>query len=250
MSDFESAGTIAGYRKAGRRLGPGFRAGKGCPLHPRCRWRIGWEQGVGLIPYRLLVSLVATKRVERKVRQEHVADLGAIDRHFLPDFYSGVDASIAKAIRNNDWSIAMRLDFWNCLDRRLAQLSNRIDAGEADKIRAAIEIRVPKPTNAEIEQMEIGGWERLLGGWQGLVADQQKAIAQAEAEIANSRKAIAGAQSVIDTIAEKLRTLPGDFAAIQAMADERKGMDAIFLRILAIWAFGSNRVDRGRKRHA
>lgn len=144
----------------------------------------------------------------------------------------------------------MRLDFWNCLDRRLAQLSNRIDAGEADKIRAAIEIRVPKPTNAEIEQMEIGGWERLLGGWQGLVADQQKAIAQAEAEIANSRKAIAGAQSVIDTIAEKLRTLPGDFAAIQAMADERKGMDAIFLRILAIWAFGSNRVDRGRKRHA
>ena len=141
----------------------------------------------------------------------------------------------------------MRLDFWNCLDRRLAQLSNRIDAGEADKIRAAIEIRIPKPTNAEIEQMEIGGWERLLGGWQGLVADQQKAIAQAEAEIANSRKAIAGAQSVIDTIAEKLRTLPGDFAAIQAMADERKGMDAIFLRILAIRAFGSNRVDRGRK---
>ncbi|MGA8294552.1 MAG: hypothetical protein WB820_19100, partial [Rhodoplanes sp.] len=130
------------------------------------------------------------------MRQEHVADLGAIDRHFLPDFYSGVDASIAKAIRNNDWSIAMRLDFWNCLDRRLAQLSNRIDAGEADKIRAAIEIRVPKPTNAEIEQMEIGGWERLLGGWQGLVADKQKVIARDEAKIANSREAITRAQSV------------------------------------------------------
>ena len=219
-------------KRDGSRAGPGHRYGRGCPRHPHCRWRIGWKQGLGLIPYRLLVSLVANKRIDGKVRQEHVADLGAIDGHCLPGFYSGVDASIAKAIRNEDWSIAMRLNFWGRLDQRLAQLSNQIEAGEADKICAAIQVRIPKPTDAEIERMEIGGWERLLSGWQGLAADEQKAIAKAEAEIAEKREAITEAQSVIDMIAENLKRLPGDFAAVQAMAGERNDMDTGFLRIL------------------
>jgi hypothetical protein len=43
----------------------------------RSRWRIGVDQGAELQPYRLLVSVIENRRVEGKVRQEHIADLGA-----------------------------------------------------------------------------------------------------------------------------------------------------------------------------
>jgi hypothetical protein len=63
---------------------PGFRFLTGCPLRPRCRWRIGG----GRVPYRLLVAVIENRRVNGKVRQEHVADLGAIEGHWLPSFFA------------------------------------------------------------------------------------------------------------------------------------------------------------------
>jgi hypothetical protein len=67
-------------------------------MRPRCRWRIGVEHGVELQPYRLLVSLIENRRVDGKVRQEHVASLGAIDGHLLPSFYAGIDPTTVNAI--------------------------------------------------------------------------------------------------------------------------------------------------------
>lgn len=229
-------------KRNGQRLGPGHRAGRGCPLRPRCRWRISWEPGVSLVPYKLLVSLVVNTRVEGKVRQGHIADFGAIDGHLLPDFYSAVDASIAEEIRNYVLSIAVRLQFWHDLDSRLLRLSNRIDANEAARIRAAIHDRIPKPTAEQFEKMEITGWQQLLDAWQGLVDDEHKKIVHREAEIAEAREAIASAHPVIGGLKDYLKVLPGNPAAIEEAADERHQMDEQMLRILAIRAFGSNRV--------
>ena len=98
--------------RRGQRLGPGFRAGKGCPMRPRCRWRIGLDQDVILVPYRLLVSLIANKRVEGKVRQEHVADLGAIDGHLLPMFFRGLRRKLLERFAaSSGWSPRFRCGF-------------------------------------------------------------------------------------------------------------------------------------------
>jgi hypothetical protein len=47
----------------------------------------------------LLVSLSEIRRVDGKVRQDHIADLGAIDGIMLPSFYSKLDAETAEAVR-------------------------------------------------------------------------------------------------------------------------------------------------------
>ena len=63
-------------------------------MKPRCRWRIGVDHGLALVPYRLHVQLAENRRVDGKVRQEHVADLGAIDGAMLADFWAGIDADV------------------------------------------------------------------------------------------------------------------------------------------------------------
>jgi hypothetical protein len=55
--------------------------------------------------YRLQVSLVETRRVEGRVRQEHVAQFGSVE--MLP-------------------SVEARIAFWRRLHERLAQLGNRV----------------------------------------------------------------------------------------------------------------------------
>jgi hypothetical protein len=66
---------------------------------------------------RLQVSLVETRRLDAKVRHEHVASLGSI----------GVPPSVAD-----------RVAFWSQLHQRLARLSNRVDADTQSKILGAV----------------------------------------------------------------------------------------------------------------
>jgi hypothetical protein len=58
------------------------------------------------------VSLVETRRVDGKVRQEHIAGLGSIE---VPP------------------SVADRITFWQRLHERFAKLSNRVDAATQTK---------------------------------------------------------------------------------------------------------------------
>jgi hypothetical protein len=83
--------------------------GKGCPEKPRCRWRSGLPD-LELVPRRLLVSLIATWRVNGRVQQEHVADLGSIDAHMLPSFFAGVEPERANAIRLDLKAMVVRVD--------------------------------------------------------------------------------------------------------------------------------------------
>jgi predicted transcriptional regulator len=176
--------------------------GEGCPEQPRCRWRVN-----GLVPYRLLVSLGEAHRVEGKVRQDHVADLGAIDGTMLPAFYAKLDAEAAQTVHAAPaWrhaSIVTRLGFWTELNARLARLANRIDDGQAALVRQAVHERIPLPTTEEIAEAEAWEWLRLREGYQGLVDRNQTEIEWLEDQMRHKRKGIALLQPIIaDIIAE------------------------------------------------
>lgn len=169
---FACAGRCNGPDKAGQRAGPAFRYSSGCQLRPRCRSRIGMGDGDKLVPYRLLVGLIENRRVEGKVQQTHVADLGAIDGWLLPAFFGGLEPERANAIRGNlgQWfmdSVEARVAFWRELDVRLARLSNRLTAEDATKIRAAIHARIARPNQKILSKSKLGTRTKRLRAGSG-----------------------------------------------------------------------------------
>jgi hypothetical protein len=98
-------------------------------------------------PYRLQVSLVETRRVDGKVRHQHVASLGSVP----------IDADISD-----------RLTFWAALHQRLARLSNRISTDDHHKVLAAIHERVPMVMADEQRALQRENAERDLNVWSGL----------------------------------------------------------------------------------
>jgi hypothetical protein len=204
---------------AGQRAGPGARYGSGCPMRPRCRWRIDVGDGPTVVPYRLLVSMIENVRVDGKVRQQHIADLGAIDRHALP-------------------SLASRLAFWHELDARLVRLSNRIEADAITKVQESIHARIPRPTSDEIAAHEVEQWQKLHAGYQRLVDNRLESIADYEVIIAAARDDIARFEPAVAEIGENVqkvqqRVSDGDLGFVGESAEARVGATGALLRILA-----------------
>jgi hypothetical protein len=187
------------------RAGPGARYIAGCPFKPRCRWRIVGD----LVPYRLLVGLIENQRVDGKVRQTHVADLGAIDGHMLSSFFNEPMPTL--------WhvrSISARLAFWNGLDERLARLSNRISTEDAAKVRDSIQTRIPRPTDEDLNQLEawsamqeVAEWENLRDGFQRVIDGDRARIAGYEASIEELRGKIDTVAPVISEVNSNARTV-------------------------------------------
>jgi hypothetical protein len=71
---------------------------------------------------RLQPSLMQTRRVDGKVRSEHIASLGSVDA---------------------DVSVRERIAFWAKLPGRLDRLGNRVAAAEHGKIYGALHAREP-----------------------------------------------------------------------------------------------------------
>src|SRR5262245_29757582 len=94
---------------------------------------------------RLLVSLAETRRVGGKVRQEHVADLGAIDL---------------------EPTVEARVAYWKRLHERLSRLGNRVDSTKLATILGAINARIPMATIDEIPTARTAQAERTLKWWQ------------------------------------------------------------------------------------
>jgi hypothetical protein len=92
----------------------------------------------------LRLSLIETRRVAGKVRQEHVADLGAID------WPASADA---------------RAKFWRKLHERLSILSNRIGPDRLEPILGAINARIPMVPIEEMPAVNRGRAERNLKWW-------------------------------------------------------------------------------------
>jgi hypothetical protein len=77
--------------------------------------------------HRLQVSLVETRRIDGKVRHEHVASFGSVE---VPP------------------SVEDRITFWQRLHERLAKLSNRVDVTAQAKILGDIHARIPMVTRS------------------------------------------------------------------------------------------------------
>ena len=128
-----------------------------CPVKPRCRWRIGVDHGLRLVPYRLNVALAENKRDDGKVRQEHIAQLGSIEAAWLPEFWEGIDPALAAKIKGKDWklnSLRARTAFWKGANHRLKQLANRLGP-DLKRLRIAAHARVPYPKEPERKKLEL-----------------------------------------------------------------------------------------------
>jgi hypothetical protein len=220
--------------RKGQRVGWG-RIGTGCPERPHCRWRFDAGNGDQIAPYRLLVSLIKNRRVDGKVQQEHVADLGAIDGHMLSEFFGRIAPEQINVITDGkleDWSrfsIERRRHFWDELEARLARLSNRLGADETAKVREAIHARIPKPTRGELGLVESFEWKRIRDEWARRKEGARKEIADYEEEIAKARAEIAVVEPVISDIDEnmrkvQLRLAQGDDSVIEESVAVRNAM--------------------------
>ncbi len=127
---------------------------------------------------RLQVSLVETRRVDGKVRHEHVASFGSVE-----------------------WppSVEDRIAFWQRLHKRFAKLSNRVDAVAQTKILGDIHARIPMVTLDEQRALQLENakadeqfWSSLhdmhagnVEGHKGLATSAGRAIAEGQAGMAN-----------------------------------------------------------------
>jgi hypothetical protein len=106
--------------------------------------------------HRLQASLIETRRIDGKVRHEHIASLGSVE---VP------------------LTVGSRLAFWQRLHERLAKLSNRIDAAMQSKILGAVHARIPMVTPDEQRALQLENAEADERFWAG-----QRDMDQANAE--------------------------------------------------------------------
>jgi len=136
---------------------------------------------------RLQASLIETRRVECKVRHEHIASLGSISLSL---------------------SVADRIGFWARLHERLGKLGNRLDPERQAKIMGDVHARVPMPTldeqralqlenaKTEVAQQEavrdfvasdVTGRERLIEYQQAVVAAGKAAVSEGDEAVNRAR---------------------------------------------------------------
>jgi hypothetical protein len=126
---------------------------------------------------RLQVSLVETRRVNGKVRHEHVASLGSI--------------VLSPAV-------ADRVAFWARLHERLGRLSNRVGPEALAKVMGDIHARVPMVTVNEQRALQLENAKVDAKQWSAVrdftgsdIAGREKLIEQHEAVIAAARPVVA-----------------------------------------------------------
>ena len=128
---------------------------------------------------RLQASLIETRRIDGKVRHEHIASLGSVDEP------PSVDGRIA---------------FWQRLHERLGKLSNRLDAAAQAKVMAAVHARIPMVMIDEQRAKQLENAESDERFWAGqrdmcqATADDHKGLATTVVQaIASNQNAAADA---------------------------------------------------------
>ena len=159
---------------------------------------------------RLQCALVETRRVNGKVRQEHIAALGSVP---VPP------------------AVADRVTFWKKLHERLAKLANRVGAEDQAKIMGAIHARipmvmVPEQQGLQLENIEADqrfwnsmreNWEEQVAGKKAIVAKLERDIAEAQTEAARASEHVANAQARIERL-QKGEPVEGGLSRIDAVA--------------------------------
>jgi hypothetical protein len=181
-----------------------------CPMKPRCRWRVGRSEVPGsLVPYRLHLSLIENHRDAGQVRQEHVADLGSVEGHYLPEFWEGLEPGIV--LKDSTWDLRSayaRVAFWENAKPRLDRLANRLDP---KTIRMAIHQRIPWPRQTERDLAETANevqqWELLNRSAARQIDANGKMIARTEIENAQLRQDMANWAPSVAAATERLTQL-------------------------------------------
>ncbi|MFZ1107782.1 MAG: hypothetical protein WAN43_05485 [Rhodomicrobium sp.] len=119
---------------------------------------------------RLQVSLIETRRVQGKVRHEHIASLGSVD----------VPASVRG-----------RLLFWSKVPDRLSRLANRIVSEEQMKIYNALHARIPMVTPDEQRALQIENAEADEKLWT-ILEDQFSVMSESQQVMAEGAKKASG----------------------------------------------------------
>jgi hypothetical protein len=144
-------------------------------------------------PNRLQISVVETRRLDGRVRHEHIASLGSIEMPL---------------------SVAGRIVFWQRVNERLGRLSNRIDPAMQGKVRGDIHARIPMVTLDEQRALQLENAEADERFWsvmqdmnqskvadhRALVAKAQGAIATGEADAAKAADSLARAKDRAERI--------------------------------------------------
>jgi hypothetical protein len=126
---------------------------------------------------RLQVSLVETRRVDGKVRHEHVASFGSVE---VPP------------------SVEDRIAFWRRLHERLAKLANRLDATAQAKLLGDIHTRVPMVTLDEQRALQLRNaesderfWSRIHDMHASTVEEHKGFATTVERKVAEGEAAMA-----------------------------------------------------------
>lgn len=128
---------------------------------------------------RLQVSLVEKRRVDGKVRYEHIGSLNAVRLPLSPE---------------------TRLEFWEKLHPRLARLANRLDSDGQAKVLAAVHARIPMVTGDERRALQLEAakneakfWEVMQGSNEEMSTGHRDLAAIAERKSVETKEAAADA---------------------------------------------------------
>ena len=142
---------------------------------------------------RLQASLVETRRIDGKVRHEHIAGLGSVEMPL---------------------SVEGRLAFWQRLHERLAKLSNCVDAAMQSKLLGDIHVRIPMVTLDEQRALQLRNaeadeqfWTNIHDMHAGTVEDHKGLAATAERKVAEGEAEMAKAASHRDAAKDRRERL-------------------------------------------
>jgi hypothetical protein len=142
---------------------------------------------------RLQVSLLETRRIDGKVRNEHVASLGSVE---MPQ------------------TIETRIVFWQRLHERLAKLSNRLDATMQGKIFTDIHGRIPMVTPDEQREVQLRNaesdaqfWTSMRSMSEGNFMGLKRLASDAECQMAEIKPQIENAEAKAATARDRIGRL-------------------------------------------
>jgi hypothetical protein len=173
--------------------------------------------------HRLQASLIETRRIDGKVRHEHIASLGSIA---TPP------------------STTHRIAFWSRLHERLARLANRIGGDAQAKILGSIHARVPMVTADEQRALQLENAKADSEFWLGShdmhagTAADHKALAVVTEQAIKAAEALAAeakthADAARDRVAriERGESVEGGLGKPKTREDrEREMLEAGFTR--------------------
>lgn len=133
---------------------------------------------------RLSARLVEHRRVDGRVRQEHVAELSAID-----------DAALL--VPGEVLGIGARRAFWRTANAALARLANRIDAETEGMIRGALHARVSIVTPDELQRLALANAEHDAEFWRHQAEQGRQIVTAREGLIATAQSALVDDKAIV-----------------------------------------------------